>query len=272
MRSQENSPQKITRLSACATQPLSATARWQAVVRRDPTAESFVYAVLTTKIYCRPSCPARLARRANVRFYDTPSQAEKAGFRPCKRCKPEILPAVNPQTQMIQTACKNIQSDVATGSKPTLRKLADQACLTPSHFHRVFKKIMGVTPGQYAAALLKGGSEGPLDECSRDVNMTKVRPCVVGSDQELCLPDCREVVDVFDTGDTVLWNDFDALLAEEAGYAPFVEDFISLPHEHFSGATECRHKDINGFLLEPEQGSLLDNDVQLAYVEDIMPF
>ncbi|RAL10053.1 putative DNA repair and transcription factor Ada, partial [Aspergillus homomorphus CBS 101889] len=134
----------------------SASARWQAVVKRDPTATTFVYAVLTTKIYCRASCPARLARRANVRFYDLPAQAEWAGFRACKRCNPDSLWSSsnrndNPQVQLVQRTCQTIASLIQSGSRPTLQVLAAEMGLTTSHSHRVFKKVMGVTPGQYVA-------------------------------------------------------------------------------------------------------------------------
>ncbi|OGM44456.1 DNA repair and transcription factor Ada [Aspergillus bombycis] len=273
---QESLPLKLPRLPACASPTLSATARWQAVVRRDSTAESFVYAVLTTKIYCRPSCPARLARRANVRFYDTPSQAENAGFRPCKRCKPQSLLAGNPQVQVIQRACKTIQSEIATGSKPTLRELASQACLTPSHFHRVFKKLVGVTPGQYAVAILKGPSLGPLDDCSRNTNITELKSCGVGpDDHEPFLSSGLESDDVFDPGDTINWNDFDTLIAAEAEYVSefdvqYMDDFISLPKEDAAGAGEHQGQDIGDALLQHEQTSRLDGGIHLAGVETVM--
>ncbi|KAE8137198.1 metal binding domain of Ada-domain-containing protein [Aspergillus pseudotamarii] len=274
---QENLPLELPRLPVCASPALSATARWQAVVRRDATAESFVYAVLTTRIYCRPSCPARLARRANVRFYDTPSQAEKAGFRPCKRCRPQTLLAVNPQAQVIQRACKTIQSEIATGSKPTLRELASQACLTPSHFHRVFKKLVGVTPGQYAVAILKGAPRGPLDDCSRISNITEFKPCGVGSDDHKPFsPGGLEGDGMFDSGDTIHWNDFDALIAAEAEYesvfdAQFMKDFISFPKEDAAGTAEHHSQDIGDALLQLEQASRLDKGIPLASVETTMP-
>ncbi|KAJ5562876.1 Ada DNA repair metal-binding [Penicillium sp. DV-2018c] len=141
-------PQKIPRLN---TNTPTDTERWQAIVTRDTTANAFVYAVLTTKIYCRPSCPARLARRANVLFYDTPSQAEKAGFRPCKRCRPhsgQTAAQNNPQTAVVENACESVRNILAAGLKPKPRDLAAQAGLTYSHFHRVFKKHAGVTPGR----------------------------------------------------------------------------------------------------------------------------
>ncbi|KAJ5262928.1 hypothetical protein N7524_008233 [Penicillium chrysogenum] len=152
--------QEIPRLSSNFTN----TERWQAIATRDVTANSFVYAVITTKIYCRPSCPARLARRANVQFYNTPLQAEKAGFRPCKRCRPhsgQTAAQSNPQTAMIDKACESIRNILTAGLKPKLSDLAMEAGLTPSHFHRVFKKRVGVTPGQYVESLVQSNLHSP---------------------------------------------------------------------------------------------------------------
>ncbi|OQE16970.1 hypothetical protein PENSTE_c022G04009 [Penicillium steckii] len=153
-----NIQQKIPRLQANrSNEVLTSAQRWQAVVKRDATVDSFVYAVLTTKIYCRPSCSARLARRANVKFYNTPAEAENAGFRPCKRCQPQsgrTAAQSNPQTAIVYKACEQIRDELAAGLKPCLRGLAAKAGLTSSHFHRVFKKHTGVTPGQYTSGLL----------------------------------------------------------------------------------------------------------------------
>lgn len=138
----------------------TASARWRAIVNRDAGATCFVYGVRTTKIYCRPRCPARLARRANVEFYDTPKQSEKAGYRPCKRCKPEDLRApADPHIKLARQACETMaRAALSRGEKPrpTLQDLATEAGLTPSHFHRVFKKVVGVTPGKYARDLIEG--------------------------------------------------------------------------------------------------------------------
>lgn len=133
-----------------ANSPSSAAARWQAIVNRDTTVHSFVYGVRTTGIYCRPSCPARLARRANIEFYDSPTQAETAGYRPCKRCSPQFSVRIDPHILSVQKACETIASACDSGEKPLLSKLAAEAKLSPSHFHRVFKKIVGVTPSRYA--------------------------------------------------------------------------------------------------------------------------
>ncbi|RAK83650.1 hypothetical protein BO79DRAFT_204170 [Aspergillus costaricaensis CBS 115574] len=183
----------------------STSTRWLAIQTRDPRYTStFVYAVLTTKIYCRPTCPARLARRANVRFYDTASQAERAGFRPCKRCKPEIVIDNNNNHNLlganIQRACQTIRASVQAGSKPTLRMLAAEAGLTPSHFHRVFKRVVGVTVGRYVGDIVMKGKKG------------------MGGDGEGA---CRDWVGGESDGcgghgnGAVLWNDFDVLLAAE---------------------------------------------------------
>lgn len=209
-------PRQIPRLTA-ANSP-SATARWQAVVNRDARATSFVYAVLTTKIYCRPSCPARLARRANVDFYDTPSDAEQAGFRPCKRCKPQSLRVVNPQYQLIQRACEAIQAQVESGSKPALRTLADEANLTPCYFHRLFKKIKGVTPGQYAAMVLNQSGGEPLDENTPTENSTMSGPWTVDVPCHSAKSDILDGAGVANGGDVGLWNDFDVLIAAEANW------------------------------------------------------
>ncbi|PKY05426.1 hypothetical protein P168DRAFT_303227 [Aspergillus campestris IBT 28561] len=227
---QKDSPQKIPRL----TSPTTPAARWQAVVNRDTTATTFVYAVLTTKIYCRPSCPARLARRANIQFYDTPSQAETAGFRPCKRCKPEGLQAVNPQTRFIETACQRIRSAIKDGSaRPTLRELADEAALTPSHFHRVFKKMTGVTPGQYATFVVhrEGKQVSSPDQTVSEGGGKRAALQSCGLRDPPCLSA------VFDDGglvglgeeEGVLWNDFDALIAAELEYSSQPCDALPLP-------------------------------------------
>lgn len=125
--------------------------RWQAIVTRDKAANgSFYYAVRTTGIYCRPSCGARTPKPENVQFYETPEQAEQAGFRPCKRCKPDHLSLSDRHASIIAEACRSIE---AAENQPTLSALAANAGLSPWHFQRLFKSITGLTPKDYAAAL-----------------------------------------------------------------------------------------------------------------------
>ncbi len=124
--------------------------RWAAVVRRDRNADGrFYYSVRTTGVYCRPSCASRLARRENVRFHSTRVEAETAGFRPCKRCRPNA-PALNDhRTASVERACRLIE---AAEDVPQLGALAEAAGMSRFHFHRVFKTLTGVTPKAYAAA------------------------------------------------------------------------------------------------------------------------
>src|SRR6201997_5002473 len=122
--------------------------RWASVVARDPQAK-FYYSVKTTGVYCRPSCAARLARPENVQFHRTCEDAEKAGFRPCKRCKPDQVSPVEQHAEKIASACRLIESSETT---PSLELLAQHAGLSTYHFHRVFKAATGLTPKEYAAA------------------------------------------------------------------------------------------------------------------------
>lgn len=124
--------------------------RWDAIVRRDPAADGkFYYSVKTTGVYCRPSCASRLPRRENVRFHASCEDAERAGFRACKRCRPGDAAHNNTHTALVAKACQNI----ATAEElPDLDTLAQTAGLSRFHFHRVFKQITGLTPKAYALA------------------------------------------------------------------------------------------------------------------------
>jgi AraC family transcriptional regulator of adaptative response/methylated-DNA-[protein]-cysteine methyltransferase len=125
-------------------------ARWDAVVARDAAFDGrFVSAVETTGIYCRPSCPAKRPNRANVRFYDTAEEAERAGFRPCKRCKPTEPSLVQQHAEKVREACRLIE---AAEEELKLDELAATVGLSPYHFHRIFKAVLGVTPKAYATA------------------------------------------------------------------------------------------------------------------------
>ncbi|ORX96321.1 hypothetical protein K493DRAFT_314566 [Basidiobolus meristosporus CBS 931.73] len=122
--------------------------RWRALTRRDPLAEQeFVYCVKTTKIFCRPTCPSRLARRANVVYYDHSFEARQAGYRPCKRCRPEIAKS-QPTVDVIALACRALAKP--ENSRVSVSALAEDAGLSITQFRRLFKKRVGVTPTQYA--------------------------------------------------------------------------------------------------------------------------
>lgn len=123
--------------------------RWAALVSRDRDADGkFYYSVATTGVYCRPSCAARLARPENVHFYATRDEAEQAGFRPCKRCKPDQASLVEQHASTIADVCRHIEE---SDDVPSLDALASFAGLSTYYFHRVFKAMTGVTPREYAA-------------------------------------------------------------------------------------------------------------------------
>ena len=124
--------------------------RRAAIVSRDRSADGkFFYAVRTTGVYCRPSCAARLPRPENVEYYLTCEDAEKAGFRACKRCKPNEASISEQNAKKIELACRLIEQ---SEERPSLEKLARKVGLSVYHFHRTFKSITGLTPSGYAAA------------------------------------------------------------------------------------------------------------------------
>jgi len=127
------------------------SSRWAAVQTRNPLASSaFIYSVTTTKIYCRPTCPSRLARRANIKFHDSAAEAEADGFRACKRCRPESGTGdQDPQVAFVNKACGLIEKELEGEQKWSVKALAKEVGLTESHFCRVFKKVLGVTIGEY---------------------------------------------------------------------------------------------------------------------------
>ena len=136
--------------SALLALQTTADPRWPMVVARDPNADgTFLYLVKTTGVYCRPSCAARPARPENVQFHTTCQDAAKAGFRPCKRCKPDQVSPVEQHAGRIAAACRMIE---ISETQPTLNRLAQHAGLSPYHFHRIFKAATGLTPKGYAVA------------------------------------------------------------------------------------------------------------------------
>ncbi len=127
-------------------------ARWRAVVERDPTQDGrFVYAVRTTGVYCRPICPSRRALRANVAFFKSALSARAAGFRACKRCKPDAARAHDGARTAALAACRYIEAQ--SGRLPTLPELGRHVGLSPTHLQRIFKRVVGVSPRKYADAL-----------------------------------------------------------------------------------------------------------------------
>ncbi|XWN32301.1 MAG: bifunctional DNA-binding transcriptional regulator/O6-methylguanine-DNA methyltransferase Ada [Devosia sp.] len=137
-------------------------ARWQSVLARDEAADgTFVTAVTTTGIYCRPSCPARHPLRRNVRFFALNREAEAEGFRPCKRCKPNEPSRRQVIAMAVEATCRTLD---ASQTPPTLSVLAKAAGMSPHHFHRTFRAHTGLTPRGYFDAARAERTQAALRE------------------------------------------------------------------------------------------------------------
>ena len=122
---------------------------WQAVQSRDPQFNGvFVYGVRSTGIYCRPGCPSRRPRREQVTFFASPAAAGQAGFRACKRCRPQDALTVSQQAELASQACRLIEA--SPERPPSLAELGQALHLSPTYLQRIFKAVTGLTPHQYA--------------------------------------------------------------------------------------------------------------------------
>ncbi len=147
----ENHARKTAATNNVTADHTTSAARWHAVLNRDKALDGeFVYAVKTTGIYCRASCPSRAAKQINVLFFDTTGDAKAAGFRPCKRCHPDGISLEHQRNDAISAACERIKQSATNLS---LNELASASNLSPHHFHRVFKAATGVTPKEYQKAI-----------------------------------------------------------------------------------------------------------------------
>jgi AraC family transcriptional regulator, regulatory protein of adaptative response / methylated-DNA-[protein]-cysteine methyltransferase len=147
---------------------LDEEARWRAVLRKDRRADGkFFFAVKTTGVFCRPSCPARRAHRENVTFYESAADAEQAGFRACMRCDPKGPTPDERHAAAVIAACRAIETAEET---PTLSDLANSAGMSRFHFHRIFKRATGLSPKGYATA---NRSERMRDELARRPTITE---------------------------------------------------------------------------------------------------
>lgn len=141
--------------------PLDPDSCWRAVLARDVTYDGrFVFAVVTTGVYCKPSCPSRHALRRNVRFFAGPDEAEHAGFRPCLRCQPRVPIAEHTHAARIAELCTYIEQHAEEAL--TLQQLSEVAGLSPYHLLRIFRTIVGLTPRQYHAACRARNFKGHL--------------------------------------------------------------------------------------------------------------
>jgi AraC family transcriptional regulator of adaptative response/methylated-DNA-[protein]-cysteine methyltransferase len=132
--------------SKTATDPAIA---WRQIATRDASADGlYVYAVRTTGIYCRPSCPSRRPAQRHVVLFATAAEAAQAGYRACKRCQPQAIQ--HPQAAVLEAACQFLRKQ--TGARPTLAQTAHAAGISPGALQRLFRRVLGLSPRQYHAA------------------------------------------------------------------------------------------------------------------------
>ena len=225
--------------------------RWRAVSTRDATADGiFIYGVRTTRIYCRPNCKARLARRANVVYFDDADSAAAAGYRACKRCKPAAVGAM-PEDE----AVARIRSLVAAASSPDVdgpmtsekrgaARLAAQARVSRWHFHRTFKQVTGMTPRAYlkkresdALAREQGragaGAGAGAGAAARD----EAAPTERGHDRPASLLSATPLLPLDELPD---WFDFGALMALPQGTGETIDmDGMASFDEYLEGIDPC---------------------------------
>lgn len=145
----------MTKISKAASRDkspklLTDEGRWQALVNKDERADGlFWFSVKTTGVYCRPSCPARPPKRENVIFHLSLEDAERAGFRACKRCDPKGCGLASQHSKAVATACRLIRE---ADNFPSLNQLAESVKMSPGYFHRLFKATTGLTPKEYSNA------------------------------------------------------------------------------------------------------------------------
>jgi AraC family transcriptional regulator, regulatory protein of adaptative response / methylated-DNA-[protein]-cysteine methyltransferase len=136
---------------------------WQATLARDQTADgTFVYAVNSTRIYCRPSCPSRKPARRHVTFFPTSEAAEGAGFRPCRRCRPQETGSADTRVALVKRACRLI--DANGEERLSLDAISRGVGLSPHRLRRAFKHVTGITPREYAEARRLGRFKKQLKE------------------------------------------------------------------------------------------------------------
>jgi AraC family transcriptional regulator of adaptative response/methylated-DNA-[protein]-cysteine methyltransferase len=133
-----------------AMPPVADDPRWTRIVARDKAADGRLwYSVSTTGVYCRPSCPSRIANPRNVQLHDSLESARSTGFRPCRRCNPDGPSIETGNAALVSKACRMIEE---CEDEPSLKLLANAVRRSPGYFHRVFKTVTGLTPKDYAAA------------------------------------------------------------------------------------------------------------------------
>src|SRR5712692_5923210 len=193
---------------------------WQAVLNRDSQSDgTFVFGVRSTGIYCNPSCPARHPRREQVTFFTRPEAAEEAGFRACRRCRPGETSVYELQVEMIQRACRYIETHL--DGLITLADLGKEVSVSPYHLQRVFKRVVGMTPSTYR----RGGQEMRIGYTI--VACPLGRLLVAATEKGIC---AVSLGDVDAELESALWSEYPAASIERDGTE--LSQWINALHPH----------------------------------------
>ncbi len=218
---------------------------WSAMEARDESADgAFLYGVMTTGVYCRPTCPSRRPLRRNVRFFATATEAEALGLRACRRCEPNGLGPRARRTELIVRICRAIESSEAA---PTLAALAGEAGLSPFHIHRIFKAGTGITPkasGRFYASSNDrlGMTPGEYRDGGPDVDVRfAVGACSLGAVLVALSARGRCAIEFGDEPDELvrqLQDRFHAarLVGDDIEFAALVAHVVALVEEPSSGS------------------------------------
>ena len=218
--------------------------RWTALINRDPKASNaFVYCVTSTKIYCRPNCPSRLARRANIVFHDNAADAMAAGYRACMRCRPAVAEDKgDPQKIAVAKTCASIDKELQGGEIKGVKELAKDVGFTESHFCRVFKKVTGLTVREYRASVsrkqtpaIQTGAAGEKESPAEVRNPSISRPPFEFDFNSLPFPDRQDPAQL-ESELASGWYDFSG--------ATDTYEFFELPAEApWTGLSDDRYSD-----------------------------
>ncbi len=159
MQTLEEASGQLEETPSARERPLTEDEKWNAVLSRNARFDGkFVFAVHSTHVYCRPSCPSKHASRHNVEFFQGSDEAEMSGFLACKRCRPRDL--TSPRSELLDRICKYIESNL--DKKITLESLSAHVGMSPFHLQRTFKRSLGISPRQYVEALRLGRMKDSL--------------------------------------------------------------------------------------------------------------
>lgn len=222
-----NQTRRISPIHAPSTRTNSFTTthdRHLALQSRNPLAHSaFIYSVVTTKIYCRPTCPSRLARRSNIVFHDTAKQAAADGFRPCKRCCPD-KDIEDAQTTMVRRVCELIKKEAESGEKWSVKALSREVGLTESHFCRMFKRTMGKTVGKYRQDIATERMEAVPWAIEAPASSEAISPDILSCESSGNLGSC--------SSSATNYGEYgvDQFVLDEAAYREFITSAINMDH------------------------------------------